>query len=145
MRLTNNLLHRISIALAVAGLLVAAYLTYSGLSDSDALCRPGGGCDRVRQSAYAEVLGVPVALIGVLGYLGILAVLLFEKSVQFFTSQGPMIIFGLSLIGFLYSLYLTYLELFVLFAICPYCVASAVIMTLIFALATYRVVGSVRA
>jgi uncharacterized membrane protein len=130
--------HWISIILAIAGLVVAGYLTYSDFTLTSTLCAPGGGCDTVRQSQYSQVLGVSVALIGLLGYLGILAVLILEQSSPFFARNGPMLVFGLSLIGFLYSAYLTYLEAFAIRAFCPYCVASAIIMTAIFGIATFR-------
>jgi uncharacterized membrane protein len=140
-----RLLRFILIGLSIIGLAVAGYLTYSALTLSDALCAPGGGCDTVRQSEYSKVAGVPVALIGLLGYLGILGVLLLEEPVEFFADNGPMLVFGMSLIGFIYSLYLTYLELYVIRAICPWCVASAVIMTLVFALALYRAIRIIKA
>lgn len=135
-----RLLRFILIGLSVIGLGVAGYLTYSAFSLSDALCAPGGGCDIVRQSEYSKVAGVPVALIGLVGYLGILGVLLLEESVEFFADNGPMLVFGMSLIGFIYSIYLTYLELYVIHAICPWCVASAIIMTLVFAVALVRAI-----
>ena len=133
------------IVLTIAGIIVAVYLTWSHFSHVYVLCAEGGGCDRVRQSQYSEVAGIPVALFGLVGYLGILGVIIFERTSEFFAENGPMLVFGLTLVGFLYSAYLTYLELFVIHAICPYCVASAVIMTLLFGLATYRVVREINA
>lgn len=133
-----TLTRRLMIALAVLGLLVAGYLLISHYLETNVLCVEGGGCDRVRQSIYSEVLGVPVALLGVLGYLLILGMLILEETNNEWTTVTPMLAFGLTLVGTLYSAYLTYLELFVIFAICPYCVTSAVIMVALFGLALYR-------
>jgi len=138
-------LRGVSIALAIAGIAIAGYLTWSSFSETEVLCAPGGGCDTVRQSRYAEIQGIPVALIGVLGYSAILIVLILETTSASFARNGPMLIFGLSLIGFLYSVYLTYLELFVILAICPYCVASAVVMTAIFGIAVFRALQTTEA
>ena len=136
------LLRRVSMFLSIAGLIVAGYLTYLHLSGSTAaLCAPGGGCDTVRTSRYSVVAGIPVAVVGLAGYLGMLAVLLLEEFDGPLADLTPLLMFGFSLIGVLYSVYLTYLELFVIAAICPYCVASAVIVTLIFILAIFRLSG----
>lgn len=134
---TFLLLRRITIALSLAGLVLAGYLTAIHFVPTSVLCT--SGCDIVRQSRYAEVAGIPVAAIGVLGYASILGVLVLEEFGNPLTEYGPVLIFGLSLIGTLYSLYLTYLEFFVIHAICPYCMASAFIMLAIFGIALVRV------
>ncbi len=134
-------LRRISLALAALGIIVAGYLTFLHFTDSAALCDGFGGCDAVRQSRYSEIAGLPVALLGLIGYLAILAMLITEEKDGPLAEQAPLLVFGMALVGTLYSLYLTYLELFVIAAICPYCVASAVIMIVIFGIALYRVFG----
>jgi uncharacterized membrane protein len=134
----STLTRRVMIALAVLGLFVAGYLLVSHYSEANVLCVEGGGCDRVRQSIYSEVLGMPVALLGVLGYLLILGTLILEETNSEWAAAAPLLVFGLTLVGVLYSAYLTYLELFVILAICPYCVTSAVVMVALFGLATYR-------
>jgi uncharacterized membrane protein len=141
----DRILNIVIIVLAVAGIAVAAYLTWSHYSHLYVLCQEGGGCDRVRQSKYSEVAGIPISVFGVMGYLGILGVYILEKISSFFADNGPILMFGLTLIGFLYSAYLTYLELFVIHAICPYCVSSAVIMTLLFVVAIYRMMRAMNA
>jgi len=85
---------------------------------------------------------MPVAAVGVVGYLVILAALLLETTTNPLADYAPMLVFGAALIGLLYSLYLTYLEFFVIVAICPYCVSSAVIITLIFILSIFRLTGT---
>lgn len=131
---------RITIGLTVLGILVAGYLTYVELTDSEVLCKGVGGCDVVQNSRYAEIMGVPVALIGLLGYSAILSLLLIEEAASSsrLAEFSPILIFGLSLIGILYSAYLTYIEFFVIRAVCPYCVASALLMAGIFGAALIR-------
>lgn len=113
--------------LSVLGIGVSSYLLYLKLGGSAALCTGFGGCDTVNASLYSLIAGVPVSLMGLLGYVAILGLSLWRLS------GGPwslsFAIFGMALIGFLYSAYLTYLELFVILAVCPWCVASALLMS----------------
>jgi uncharacterized membrane protein len=105
------------------------------------LCIGSSGCDIVQQSAYSTIKGLPVALFGLLGYTAILVLLLVERKGEHYTSYTPLVVFGLTLIGVAYSAYLTYLELFVIFSICEYCVASAIIMVALFTIAVYRLIA----
>jgi uncharacterized membrane protein len=119
--------------LAVIGLGVAIYLTVIEITSIPAICGPIGDCNTVQQSPYSRVFGViPVGVLGALGYLGILAAWLWGK----FTSGKlaafmPLAIFGMGIFGTLFSVYLTYLELFVIKAVCIWCLSSAVIITLL--------------
>lgn len=128
---------RLTLAVAiliVAGLGVAGYLTYVHYADIDPVCAGGGGgCQTVQASDYAELASVPVALIGLLGYLALAATLLVPGE------PGRAAGMGLAVTGAGFSLYLTYLELFVIDAICQWCVANAVIMLVLAALTTLRV------
>lgn len=133
-RLSRQLL----LTLTVLGILVATYLSYVYLFDADVLCTGVGGCDAVKSSRYSYVAGIPVAVIGLGGYVAILAGVLLETASSSMRQYSPILVFGLSLVGLLYSIYLTYLELAVIKAVCPYCVVSAVIMLAIFVVATYR-------
>lgn len=111
--------------LAVLGVGVSAYLTYLYYSESTAaLCTEGSGCDIVRSSSYSIILGIPIALLGVVGFALILAVS-FSRLSPF--SKG-LSLYLLALAGVTFSAYLTYLEIAVIHAICPYCVASALLM-----------------
>ena len=101
-------------------------------------CAEGGGCESVNSSIYSEINGIPIAILGLGAYLAIAALLTLEKRVGALETYGPLAVFGLALTGTLYSAYLTYVELFVLRAVCPYCVASAVLITAIFILAVVR-------
>jgi uncharacterized membrane protein len=133
-------LYRISIALTTLGMLVSIYMTIFKLTDNASMCLGNGGCSVVNSSIYAEVSGIPVAAIGVGGYLTILAVLLAEYRGEFFKQNAPMIVFGLALVGFLFTLYLVYVELVLIHALCPFCVTSQITMTILFILSVIRLV-----
>jgi uncharacterized membrane protein len=126
-------LRRVIGGLSVLGLGIAGYLTVVHYSGGDPACLAGGGgCHTVQESDYAKLVGVPVPLIGLIGYLVVLASALLAGD------RGRMLGLFATLIGFGFSLYLTYLELFVIEAICQWCVASAVVMTAAFGFALWR-------
>jgi len=119
-------LRLLAAVLALAGIAVASYLTWVHYEGIKPFCvAGGGGCERVQTSDYADLAGVPVALIGLIGYVSILASLLIPRDLGRFAGAF------LGLVGFGFSVYLTYLELFVIDAICQWCVASALLMTLL--------------
>lgn len=130
---------RLDVAVAVVALLgvaVAGYLVWVHYSGHAPICLASGGCERVQSSRYAEFLGVPVALLGLGGYIAILASLLWRGE------TGRAVTAGLSLVGFGFSVYLTYLELFRIEAICQWCVASAILMTILMVLSLFRFLGA---
>ena len=137
-------LSQLAIILTVIGLLVSLYMTIYKITSNDSMCIGSGDCKTVNESRYSEVdiggLRVPVAVLGVVGYTAILAALLFERRVNFLQHNGSLIFFGLSLIGFLFTLYLIYVEIALIKAFCPFCVTSQVAMSLIFILSVIRVV-----
>jgi uncharacterized membrane protein len=120
-------------ALAVAGLIVAGYLAYVETQGLPAVCGPVGDCLTVQGSPYAKILGVvPVAVLGAAGYIAILGTWLLGGLHRTRPhSRAALVVFGIALMGTLFSLYLTYLEPFVIRAVCVWCLASAVIVTLI--------------
>lgn len=129
-------LRRIALLLGLLGLGVATYITIVESSGGSPVCVAGStGCSTVAESDYAELLGINVALIGVVGYLSILAATMIGSDI------GRAGGFLFAMIGFGFSLYLTYLELFVIDAICQWCVASAVLMTGLFAVCALRAYG----
>jgi uncharacterized membrane protein len=131
-------LYRISIALALLGLVVSIYMTIFKLTENKNMCLGNGGCSVVNSSKYAEVYGIPVAVLGIVGYLAILGALLLEKQNPFFNNNGAMMLFGLALVGFLFTLYLIYVELQLIHALCPFCVTSQITMTLLFIFSVTR-------
>lgn len=121
------------VGLSVAGIAVATYLTQLHYEGSQALCTGVGDCATVNDSAYATIGPVPVALLGLAGYGALLACGLVRWWRPRWSSPSVFAAFGLSLVGVAYSGYLTYIEVAVIDAICPWCVVSAVLMTAIFA------------
>jgi uncharacterized membrane protein len=115
--------------LAVLGLGVAAYLAYVETQAVAAVCGPVGDCNAVQTSEYAYLFGIPIGVLGVLGYVAILAVWAWGKW------QGDkwtaLALLAMSAFGVLFSIYLTYLEPFVIGAVCAWCLTSAVVMTLL--------------
>jgi uncharacterized membrane protein len=125
--------HRQAIALlALIGLLIALYLTLHRFGVIGALQCGSGGCETVQSSAYAVFLGVPVAVHGVAGYLALLIVSLVGLQPGWVARRGPtLLLAAMAGLGFAFTIYLTYVELFVIHAICRWCVGSAVVIALI--------------
>jgi uncharacterized membrane protein len=112
--------------IAVAGIGVAAYIAIADAGgDAPACLVGGGGCQTVADSQYADLLGINVAVYGIVGYALLLVSALVPGDLGRFS--GLL----LALVGFGFSAYLTYLELFVIDAICQWCVASAVLMSML--------------
>ena len=136
----DNRLRKIIIGLAIIGLLVSIYMTIYKITNNEAMCIGSGACSAVNASRYSEVNGIPVALIGVGGYAAILALLFLETRRGFFEENGVMMLFGVSLVGFLFTLYLIFAEIVYIKALCPFCLASQIVMTIIFILSVVRLI-----
>lgn len=107
------------------------------------MCLPGlGDCWTVNNSVYSQVFGIPVAFLGAGAYLLILLILILETRNDFLKRNGLLVVFGFCVIGTIFSGYLTYLELFVIKAICPFCVVSALIMLILLILTSVRLLKS---
>jgi uncharacterized membrane protein len=119
--------------LALAGIGVATYIAIAESGGGAPKCLAGGGgCETVANSQYSDLAGINVAVIGIVGYVLVLGAAI---------APGDLGRFGgflTALVGFGFSLYLTYLELFVIDAICQWCVASAILMGLSLAVAAAR-------
>jgi uncharacterized membrane protein len=127
-------MRRLTLVLALIGTGIAGYLTWVHYGHLKIVCLSGGGgCEKVQSSSYAELAGVPVAVLGLIGYVAILASLLLPEE------QGAVAAAFLSLVGFGFSMYLTWAELFRIHAICQWCVASATIMTALMIVSVVRV------
>ena len=136
----NAVLRWSSIVLAALGAADSLYLLILKLSHNGKMCLGNGGCATVNSSSYSELFGIPVSVYGLLAYLAIIAIILVEPRWKFAAAQGPLAIFGMTLGGVLFSAYLTYIEFYVIFAVCPFCIISAVVITLLFILAIIRLV-----
>lgn len=128
-------LRAIVVFLATLGVAVATYIAIAESDGGAPACFAGsGGCETVAESSHSELAGINVAVLGIAGYLLLLITALLR-------GDGARLAgFAFALIGFGFSVYLTWLELFVIDAICQWCVASAVLMTLIFAFNAVRMV-----
>ena len=133
-------LRQITIALSVIGVLVSIWMTIYKVTNNASMCVGSQGCGIVNASLYSEISGVPVAAVGVAGYLSILALLFLENSPGFFQTNGSMLLFGVTLVGFLFTVWLVYVEIALIKAYCPFCITSQVAMTLIFILTVVRVI-----
>lgn len=131
-------LRRIATFAATFGIGVATYIAIAEAGGGSPVCVAGGsGCQTVAESSWSQLLGVNIAVFGIVGYVLLLAAALLRGD------AARMAGFGLALGGFGYSLFLTYLEVFKIEAICQWCVASAVLMTILFGLNAVRMVGYV--
>lgn len=131
-------LRQISLGLAAVGAIDAAYLTWVKLAKVTVLCTGVGGCEAVSTSQYSEINGVPVAALGLSFYLAVFVLLALESRSSLVAAYGPLLVFGLTLSGVLYSAYLTYVQIVLIGAICPYCVLSAGVETGLFVLSAVR-------
>jgi uncharacterized membrane protein len=121
-----------AVVLAVVGLGVATYLTYVHYKGINPACGLGANCVKVQTSEWSKLAGIPVAVLGLVGYALILASLFVPGETGLIA--GALI----ALTGFGFSAYLTYRELFSIHAICKWCVTSAVLMTLLAIVTTAR-------
>ncbi|HEX7058967.1 MAG TPA: vitamin K epoxide reductase family protein [Solirubrobacterales bacterium] len=131
-------LRRVATFLATFGLGVATYIAIADAGGDAPACIAGStGCATVANSSYSHLLGVNVAVFGIVGYVLLLVAALLRGD------GARMAGFALALAGFGFSVYLTYLELFVIDAICQWCVASAALITLLFIVNATRMLGYV--
>jgi len=125
---------------AIAGMAISIYMFIFKTFSIDAMCLGNGGCSTVNASPYSEIYGIPVAAVGFIGYLAIIISLILENYISFFEENGPLLEFGMGLVGVVYSAYLTYLEFYIIHALCPFCVASAVAIIFCFVFALIRLI-----
>jgi uncharacterized membrane protein len=107
---------------ALAGVGVAGYLTWAHFADSSVLCVAGGGCETVQESEYAEIARVPVAVLGLGAYATILGLVAWDSV------GARLAAAALAFVGLLFSLYLLALQLFVIEAVCIWCMANDVVI-----------------
>ncbi|HEU4739837.1 MAG TPA: vitamin K epoxide reductase family protein [Solirubrobacterales bacterium] len=133
---SEDILRRVIAFVAALGVGVATYIAIAESGGGSPVCLAGGtGCKTVAESSYSHVAGVNIAVFGVVGYVLLLATAFFANDLARFGG------FVVSLGGFGYSIFLTYIEIFKIEAICQWCVASAVLMTILFLLNATRLVA----
>lgn len=127
--------------LVVIGLVVAGYLSYLKLAEAPAVCVETGpfNCNVVLNSQYSELAGIPIAYLGFAVYVAIGVILLLEARAAFLRQWGSLIMFGIGLFAWLFSMWLVYVQFALLQALCPWCLTHETNFTVLFALICYRV------
>ncbi len=127
-------LKRFSLLLVLAGLLISLYLSYVKLADVDVICAESGpvNCEIVQNSVWSRLAGIDVALLGALSWLVMGALLLLETRSELLAAHGGLLVFGISLFGFLFSIWLIHVQGSILQAWCLWCLAHELVMTLMF-------------
>jgi uncharacterized membrane protein len=121
----DNRLRLAIVLLCLVGLGISAYLTYTHYAEIKPICTSGKSCETVQSSSYAKLAGIPVAVLGLAGYAAIVVASLLPGE------PTRMLAAVAALVGLGFSLYLTYLELFKIHAVCQWCVASAVVLAML--------------
>jgi uncharacterized membrane protein len=115
---------------ALAGVGVAGYLTWTHYSNRTVICVRGGGCETVQHSSYSEIGGIPVALLGLIAYSAVLALVVWDHPLARLAAAT------IALVGVAFGVYLLVVQLFVIDAICVWCVANDVVIAPALALVT---------
>jgi uncharacterized membrane protein len=128
------------LALSLIGILIAGYLAFVEVNQVEAVCGPVGDCNTVQQSSYATLFGIlPVGVLGILGYIAIIITWLAGRlELEGWDRITRLALWIITLAGTLFSIYLTFLEPFVIGASCMWCLSSAVIMTVLFILSSNK-------
>ncbi len=131
---------RIQFLSVAFGLLVSGYLSYLKIVDAPSVCLKSGpfNCDVVLNSRYSEVSGIPIAWLGFAVYLLIGALMLMAPRQQFLRQYGALFTFGIGLFAWLFSMWLVYVQVALLGALCPWCLSHEINFTLLFALVCLR-------
>jgi uncharacterized membrane protein len=136
--------YRLAFTIVVlVGIANGVYLSIMKLSNNSSMCIQGlGDCWTVNTSKYSQIYGIPIAILGTLAFLTLLVLSFLDGRNPFWKSYSNYFIFGVTLIGTLYSAYLTYLEIEIIRAICPFCILSAISMLVLFIMSVYRLVST---
>ena len=111
-----------AVLVTLAGIGIAGYLTLAHFADQSVVCVQGGGCEKVQESSYAEIGGVPVAALGLTSYATMLALLLWDAPVARLSAAT------LALVGLFFSAYLVVVQVFVIDAVCVWCMANDLVV-----------------
>lgn len=120
--------------LSIVGIFVAGYLSFVEVTETEAVCGPIGDCNSVQSSPYAHLFGIlPIGILGLMGYVAILLGWVLKKyGPESWRDSLTILIWGMAFFGVVFSIYLTYLEPFVIGATCMWCISSAIIITMQF-------------
>jgi uncharacterized membrane protein len=128
--LSDRALRALAAVVALCGIGVAGYLTWAHFQHSQVICVVGGGCETVQKSSYSEIAGVPVALLGLLSYTAILGLIAWDGPTARLAAAA------LALVGVLFGAYLLVVQLFVIDAVCVWCVVNDVLIAPALAVST---------
>jgi uncharacterized membrane protein len=133
-------LWHLSLILVLIGIGISGYLSYVKLTDVPMVCAGGGvfSCETVQNSAYSRLFGIPIAWLGLGVYLLLAALLFLEPRVAFLQVYGRIIIFGIALFAWIYSMFLVHIQFNVLQALCMWCLAHELNFTIFFAVTCLR-------
>ena len=120
--MTDRSLRLATAIVALAGVVIAGYLTWVHFDDDALVCVAGGGCETVQESRYAEIAGIPIAALGLATYAVVLGLVAWD------TPAARLGAATIALVGLLFSMYLLTLQLFVLDAVCVWCIANDVLI-----------------
>ncbi len=120
--MSDRALRLAAAAVALAGIAVAGYLTWAHYGDGSVVCVVGGSCEEVQSSEYASVVGIPVALLGLIAYATVLVLVAWDVPVARLAAAA------IALVGLLFSTYLLVVQLFVIDAVCAWCLANDVLI-----------------
>lgn len=129
-----------ALVLVVIGLLISGYLSYTKLLDIPIVCVEGEllSCSAVETSQWSSLMGIPVAYLGIAGYLLIGALLLLEDRIEFLAYNGHIILFTIGLFGWMYSMWLVYVQAVIILAFCQWCLGHELNFTILFGVILYR-------
>ena len=128
--MSDRALRLAAAAVAASGVALAAYLTWAHYADASVACVVGGGCETVQESSYAEIAGVPVALLGLLGYAAVVALIAWDVPTARLTAAA------LAFVGLVFSGYLLIVQVFVIDALCTWCVVNDIVVAPVLAVLT---------
>ncbi len=120
--MSDRALRLTAILVTLAGIGVAGYLTWAHFADQSVICVQGGGCEKVQQSSYSEIAGIPVAALGLASYLSVLGLLVWDAQIARLSAAT------LALVGLAFSAYLVVVQLFVIDAVCVWCMANDLVI-----------------
>lgn len=120
--MSDRTLRIAAVLVTLAGIGVAGYLSWAHFADESVICVQGGGCETVQQSSYSELAGIPVAALGLAAYLTILGLLVWDAPVARLSAAT------LAIVGFLFGGYLVVVQLFVIDAVCVWCMANDLVI-----------------
>lgn len=139
-RFANLNLWHVSLVLVAIGLIISGYLSYVKLTNVEMACAAGSvfNCDVVQNSSYSRMFNIPIAWLGLATYIVIGVLLLIQNRVAFLREYGMLLLFGLVLFGWVYSMYLVYVQFFVLKALCMWCLMHEINFTILFIVTALR-------